>query len=63
MELKIKRDPRQEPKDAEESFFAKPSDNGKMQYHKIYLPDATGNALRVRVSWVKMYASDQFCSW
>ena len=63
VELKIKRDPRKEPKDAEESFFAKPSDNGKMQYHKIYLPDATGNALRVRVSWVKMYASDQFCSW
>ena len=62
VELKIKRDPRQEPKDAEESFFAKPSDNGKMQYHKIDLSEATGNAVRVRVSWVKMYAINQFCS-
>ena len=56
VELKIKRDPRPEPKDAKESFFAKPSDNGKMQYHKIDLPDATGNALRLRVSWVKTSA-------
>ena len=60
VELKIKRDQKKEPIDAKESFFAKPSDNGKMQYHKIDLPDATGNAVRLRVSWVKMCAIDQF---
>ncbi|XP_015778540.1 PREDICTED: uncharacterized protein LOC107356405 [Acropora digitifera] len=49
VELKIKRDPSPEPKDAKESFFAKPSDNGKMQYHKIDLSDATGNAVRLRI--------------
>ncbi|KAK2571916.1 Polycystin-2 [Acropora cervicornis] len=49
VELKIKRDPRPEPKAAKESFFAKPSKNEKMQYHKIDLPHATGNALRLRV--------------
>ena len=63
VELKIKRDPRPEPKDAKEAFFAKPSDNGKMRYHKIDLPDATGNAVRLRVSWVKMCVLHQFCSW
>ena len=56
VELKIKRDARPEPKDAKESFFAKPSKNGKMKYHKIDLPHATGNALRLRVSWVKTSA-------
>ncbi|XP_044184688.1 polycystic kidney disease protein 1-like 2 [Acropora millepora] len=49
VELKIKRDQKKEPIDAKESFFAKPSDNGKMQYHKIDLPDATGNAVRLRI--------------
>ena len=58
VELKIKRNPRPEPKDAKESFFAKPSKNGKMQYHKIDLPHVTGNAVRLRVSWVKMFALD-----
>jgi len=49
VELKIKRDQKKEPIEAKESFFAKPSDNGKMQYHKIDLPVATGNALRLRI--------------
>lgn len=49
VELKIARDatPAAEPDD---SFFVKPSSEGKMHYHKIDLPFAEDTALRLRVS-------------
>ena len=49
VELKIARDPNQEP-ESKEPFFVKSSNEGKMQYHMIYLADADGSAVRMRVS-------------
>ena len=47
VELKITRDGLPESLD---SFFVKPSSEGKMNYHKLYLPYADGNAVRLKVS-------------
>ena len=49
VELKITRDGLRTPASVD-SFFIKPSSVGKMQYHKIYLRHADGNAVRLRVS-------------
>ena len=49
IEVKIKRDGLPEPESVD-SFFVKPSRQGKMQYHTIVLPYADGSAFRLKVS-------------
>ena len=51
VELKITRNPTPKP-ESRDLFFVKPSSKGKMQYHKIDLPQAKGSAVRLRVSIV-----------
>ena len=51
VELKIPRNPTPKPASSD-SYFVKPSSKGKMQYHKIDLPQAGGSAVRLRVSIV-----------
>ena len=50
VELKITRNPTPERPESTNSFFVKPSSEGKMQYHTIDLPQAEGSAVRLRVS-------------
>ena len=51
VELKMARNPKEEP-ESKESFFVKSSSEGKMQYHKINLAHADGSAIRLTVSIV-----------
>ena len=51
VELNIRLNPIPELNEPKEPFFAKPSEKGKMNYHKIDLPYADGNAVRLKVSY------------
>ena len=55
VELKITKNPMPEP-ESTDSFFVKPSSEGKMQYHKIDLLQAKGSAVRLRVS-IRLFRS------
>ena len=49
IEIKIPRQVKVPPEKSV-SYFVKPSAEGKMQYHEMYLPRTKGSAVRLRVS-------------
>ncbi|XP_068717180.1 polycystin-1-like protein 2 [Montipora capricornis] len=63
VELNIRLNQIQEQNEPKEPFFAKPSEKGKMNYHKIDLPYADGNAVRLRIQPTGSVVFDVFVSY
>ncbi|XP_068717189.1 polycystin-1-like protein 2 [Montipora capricornis] len=63
VELNIRLNPIPELNEPKEPFFAKPSEKGKMNYHKIDLPYADGNAVRLRIQPTGSVVFDVFVSY